>query len=152
MLREEERLALGAFVKLSRAVETVIAKTQRHLADSGLTLSQFGVLEALYHLGPLNQREIGRKILKSSGNISLVLTNLERRSLIHRTRLAHDRRHVTVELSDRGRELIETIFPRHSGTIVAALSVLDRQEQEELGRLCRKLGLANRSGRGQERT
>jgi MarR family transcriptional regulator, 2-MHQ and catechol-resistance regulon repressor len=135
--------ALGTFVKLTRAVETITSTSHRHLAERDLTISQFGVLEALYHLGCLNQREIGRKVLKSNGNITVVLVNLERRELIRRTRLPQDRRHVKVELTDSGRELIAEIFPRHAKALVEAFSVLTPGEQEELSRLCRKLGLEN---------
>lgn len=140
--RDEER-ALGTFVKLMRAAETVAANTGRHLAGAGLTPSQFGVLEALLHLGPLNQRTIGAKILKSSGNITTVIGNLERRGLVARRRETDDRRFVTVELTPRGQELISGLFPRHAAAIRAELSVLSPAEQEELGRLCRKLGLKN---------
>ncbi len=147
MLSDEEKKTLGAFVKLTRAVETVTAATHRHLAASDLTISQFGVLEALFHLGPLNQREIGRKVLKSSGNITLVLVNLERRGLIRRTRLPEDRRHLSVDLTEAGRELIAQIFPTHTAAVVEAFSVLTPDEQTELGRLCRKLGLGNRKAR-----
>ena len=60
--RNEVR-ALGAFVKLVRAAESVSARIHRHLADTGLSVSQFGVLEAIYHRGPLSQAEIAKKVL-----------------------------------------------------------------------------------------
>ncbi len=78
--RQETR-ALSTYVKLMRAAESITARIHRHLASVGLTLSQFAVLEALYHLGPLYQREIGQKLLKSSGNITMVIDNLEKRRL-----------------------------------------------------------------------
>lgn len=139
----DEKRALGAFVKLMRAAETVAAHTHRHLADEGLTPTQFGVLEALYHLGPLNQRTIGKKLLKSSGNITTVVDNLEGQGLVRRRRQVEDRRFVTVELTEVGRERIAALFPRHAEAVVAELSVLTPAEQEELSRLCRKLGLRN---------
>lgn len=142
--REEER-ALATFVKLMRAAETVAVNTGRHLAGAGLTPSQFGVMEALFHLGPLNQRTIGRKILKSSGNITTVIDNLERRGLVARKRETEDRRFITVELTEEGRTLIAALFPRHATAIRTELSVLTPSEQDELGRLCRKLGLKNGS-------
>ena len=138
---ERERRALATFVKLLRATETVTANTHRHLAQSGLTISQFAVLEVLLHRGPLCQRDIGRKILKSGGNITLVIDNLERRGLVQRTRTAGDRRYVSVDLTATGRSLIEQLFPRQAAKITAELAVLTAEEQDELARLCRKLGL-----------
>ena len=69
---------LNAFIKLMRSVESMNNRLNRHLYEADLTVSQFGVLEVLYHLGPLNQRAIGEKLLKSGGNITMVIDNLEK--------------------------------------------------------------------------
>lgn len=137
---EDQQRALATFVKLLRAAETVATNTHRHLAGSGLSMSQFAVLEALLHRGPLCQRDIGLKILKSGGNITLVIDNLERRGLVQRTRTAADRRYLSVDLTPAGRALIERLFPRQAEAITAELAVLSAGEQEDLARLCRKLG------------
>ena len=136
-----ERRSLDAYVKLMRAAESVTARAHRHLAEHELSVSQFWVLEALLHCGPLCQREIARKILKSDGNVTVVLTHLERRGLIERARDPANRRSVRVRLSDRGRELATNVFPCHAAGIARALAVLDPDEQEQLAILCRKLGL-----------
>lgn len=138
----EEVRALDAYVKLSRAAAAVEAAVNRHLAAAGLTISQFGVLEALWHLGPLPQGALARKILKSPANLTTVLDNLERRELILRRRDPADRRVVRVELSDQGEARIAPLFPRHVARVVDAFSALDPAEQETLARLCRTLGLA----------
>jgi MarR family 2-MHQ and catechol resistance regulon transcriptional repressor len=117
------------------------ARIHGHLADAGLTVSQFGVLEALYHLGPLSQGELAKKILKSSGNITMVIDNLEKRGLVNRERNQEDRRVYVVRLTVEGRRLIGSIFPRHAAKIVEEMKALTRTEQEELSRLCRKVGL-----------
>ena len=83
---EEESRALKTYVKLMRAAGSVTARTHRHLSTTGLTISQFAVLEALYHSGPLSQKEIGQKILRSSGNITMVIDNLEKTGLVKRER------------------------------------------------------------------
>ncbi len=110
-------------------------------AADGLTGSQFGALEALYHLGPLNQTEIARKLLKSGGNITLVIDNLEKRELVLRRRDEEDRRVLTVHLTDQGHRMIRELFPRHAAAIAEEMSALTIAEQEDLGRLCRKVGL-----------
>ena len=138
----EEARALKTYVKLMRAAESVTARTHRHLSETGLTISQFAVLEALYHSGPLSQREIGQKILRSSGNITMVIDNLEKSGLVKRKRREADRRFFIVHLTVKGYNLINKIFPPHAAVIAKDLGVLTAVEQDALGRLCKKLGLA----------
>ncbi len=136
----EEAAALSAYVKLMRAAESVSARIHGHLSEANLSVSQFGVLEALYHLGPLSQAEIAKKILKSTGNITLVIDNLEKRALVKRERDPEDRRYYAVRLTPEGKKLIGSLFPRHAGGIVTGMKALTLKEQETLGNLCRKLG------------
>jgi MarR family 2-MHQ and catechol resistance regulon transcriptional repressor len=137
---DDEKRALNAFIALMRASDSVTWRLSPLLAKSELTVSQFGVLEALYHLGPLCQSELGRKILKSSGNVTVVVDNLEKRGLVRRERDTRDRRFVTVHLTDEGEELVLRVLPRHVRNLVFEFGVLSPSEQEELRRLCRKLG------------
>ena len=130
------------YIKLSRAAEAVADRINCHLKDYGLTSSQFGVLEALYHLGPLHQHELAAKILKSSGNLTLVIDNLVKRGLVERERDETDRRYITIYLTETGNRLINDIFPRHVGHVMDAMGVLTPEEQHQLAVLCRKLGLA----------
>ena len=137
---KEEARALRTYVKLMRAAESVTSRTHRHLSETGLTISQFAVLEALYQLGPLSQREIGQKILRSSGNITMVIDNLEKTGLVRRERNEADRRFFIVHLTDKGDNLINKIFPPHATVIAKDLGVLTAAEQDTLGSLCKKLG------------
>jgi MarR family 2-MHQ and catechol resistance regulon transcriptional repressor len=137
---KEEFRALRTYVKLMRAAESVTARTHRHLSSTGLTISQFAVLEALYHSGPLSQKEIGQKILRSSGNITMVIDNLEKTGLVRRERNEADRRFFFVHLTDKGDDLINKIFPPHAAVIAKDLEVLTAAEQDALGSLCKKLG------------
>ncbi len=137
----EENRALNTYIKLQRAAETTLANTTAHLSTYGLTTSQFAVLEALYHLGTLSQRTLAEKLLKSTGNISVVLKNLERRGLVERHRNPQDMRYMEVRITGKGSELIASLFPAHVAGIVAEMSILTAAEQEELAQLSRKLGL-----------
>ena len=141
---QKEMRALNTYVKLMRAAESMTVRAHQHLSSAGLTISQFGVLEALYHLGPLSQKDIGQKILRSSGNITMVIDNLEKRSLVRRERDRQDRRSFIVHLTDAGNQLIRKIFPPHAAVISNELSVLTAAEQKTLGALCKKLGLKNK--------
>ncbi len=133
--------ALATYTKLMRAAESVTNRTGRLMSEAGLTISQFGVLEALYHKGPLCQRDIAAKILKSTGNITLVIDNLEKNGLVRRERDSEDRRYLTVHLTDKGGVLIAETFTRVAAAIVSNMSVLTPAEQEQLGDLCKKVGL-----------
>ncbi len=136
----KEIRALNAFINFMRAADSVNSRMSRELARLRLTMSQFGALEVLYHLGPLSQNKLGMKLLKSSGNVTMVVDNLEKRALVKRVRSPEDRRSVSVTLTEDGQKLIEEIFPQHVGSIVAEFEVLSAREQETLRRLCRKLG------------
>jgi MarR family 2-MHQ and catechol resistance regulon transcriptional repressor len=139
--RREVR-ALDAFIKLTRAGDSLEQRLQPPIGDEGLTMGQFGVLEALHHLGPLSQCEIGRKLLRSNANVTTVIDNLEKASLVRRERSAEDRRVVHVHLTVEGRARIARVFPAHARRVADLMSALAPAEQRELGRLCRKLGLA----------
>jgi MarR family transcriptional regulator, 2-MHQ and catechol-resistance regulon repressor len=132
--------ALEAYIKLMRAANTLTARTSRELAAAGLTESQFGVLEVLFHLGPLHQCELATKLLKSGPNITLVADNLEKRGLIQREKTAEDRRATTIRLTPDGERYIRNLFPRHAAFISGLMAALDADEQRALAGLCRKLG------------
>ena len=121
----EQHKALNAYIKLMRASSSVTARMHRHLRDQRLTNSQFGVLEALHHLGPLCQREIGDKILKTGGNMTLVIDNLEKRGLVERVQDVQDRRYIRIHLTPHGQDLIKKVFPRHSSIAEKVFAVLN---------------------------
>jgi MarR family 2-MHQ and catechol resistance regulon transcriptional repressor len=132
--------ALDTFIKLTRATESLMARLNRCGTIEPLSPSQFAVLEALYHLGPLTQGQVSAKVLKSTGNITLVIDNLEKQGYVRRARDNNDRRIVTIYITDTGRELIGRIFPAHAQMIREQFQVLNAEEQETLAALCAKLG------------
>ncbi len=132
---------LNAFIKLMRASESINNRLNRHLSEADLTLSQFGTLEALYHLGPLNQRAIGEKILKSGGNITMVVDNLEKTGYVKREKDPSDRRAVLIHLTDEGRKFIGSFFPKHLKKIKQEFDILTEEEKIKLAEICKKLGI-----------
>jgi MarR family 2-MHQ and catechol resistance regulon transcriptional repressor len=133
-------IALSTFIKLMRATESVSADVHRRLTDCSLSISQLGILEALYHLGPMCQRDLAAKILKSAGNITMVIDNLEKRDLVSRDKDPGDRRYVVISLTARGQKLIADIFPAHRERIEERMKALNARELQTLGRLLKKLG------------
>jgi len=140
--RAAEVRALDAYIKLLRATRSVASRVERKLSRHGLTESQFGVLEALLHLGPLCQRELGEKILKSGANVSTVVENLAKRGLVRRERGGDDRRFVSVVLTGGGRAIAERALPVTVAELVDAFAGLSAAEQRQLDVLCKKLGLS----------
>jgi MarR family 2-MHQ and catechol resistance regulon transcriptional repressor len=132
--------ALSAYVKLERAASAAFAYARVGLEEEGLTLSQFAVLEALYHLGPLFLGDLARRILTSSGNLTLVVDNLQKRGLVKRKQQGKDKRFILAAITPAGRKLIARIFPEHARRITEIMARLKPDEQQKLGDLCRKLG------------
>lgn len=137
---ESEVRALNAFITLVRASEAVTVALHRDLGGRRLTSSQFGVLEALLHLGPLCQGDLARKLLRSGASTTSVVEGLEKRGLVIRQRTEEDKRFVRVALTGKGRKLVQEIFPAHAQRAARLFRVLTSDEQEQLRRLCRKLG------------
>jgi MarR family transcriptional regulator, 2-MHQ and catechol-resistance regulon repressor len=139
-------LALDAFVKLTRASNSVSAATNSSITEAGLTTSQFAVLEVLYHAGPLCLTEIAHKILTTGGNLTLVVKNLEKRGLVQRKQSADDRRFFSLHLTAKGKRLIAEVFPKQAARITDVLAALTEEEQAELARLTKKLGRSAADG------
>src|SRR5208282_306758 len=136
--------ALNAHINLARATDSLFARLSPRLEKDGLTTGQFGVLEALLHLGPMCQHALGQKLLRSGGNVTLVVDNLEKRGWVRRERLESDRRMVMIHLTPAGRDLIARVFPKHAKAVKKEMSRLSAAEQETLRRLARKLGLGGK--------
>jgi MarR family 2-MHQ and catechol resistance regulon transcriptional repressor len=139
--KKEEIQALNAFIALMRASDSLNSRQYMSLKKSNLTISQFGALEALLHLGPMCQSVLSKKLLKSGGNITMVIDNLEKRGLVKRKRDTDDRRFISVHLTEKGEKLIQKVFPAHAKNIVNQMSVLSDEEQKNLIDYCKRIGL-----------
>jgi MarR family 2-MHQ and catechol resistance regulon transcriptional repressor len=135
-----EQRTLNTFIKLTRCANSIYARLSEKRTLGDLTPSQFAVLEALYHLGPLTQGEVSAKVLKSGSNITTVIDNLERDGLVQRQRDTYDRRVIYIHLTDVGKDKIEAVLPGHIAALVEVFSSLSESEQDTLAYLCKKLG------------
>jgi MarR family 2-MHQ and catechol resistance regulon transcriptional repressor len=132
--------SMSAYVRMMRASDVINSYISQTWREAGLTISQFGVLEVLYHKGPLCQSDIANKILKTTGNITMVIENLSRKHYIKRVRDPHDRRYYIVHLTEKGRALIEEIFPAHVERIHACFSSLNASALHEFAEHCLAIG------------
>lgn len=133
-------LNLKTLVVLSRGTQSVRKKEIQTIKLGGLTPSQFGVLEVLYHKGDLRISEIIQKMLSTGGNMTVIIDNLEKDGLIKRYQSSDDRRSTIVSLTDKGKTLIEAIFPTHLENINNIFNVLNEDEKKTLIKLMKKLG------------
>lgn len=129
-----------AYVRLIRTAEAMHTEVSKGLAIEGLTASQFSTLKVLRLQGPLAQRDIAKYLLKSGGNVTMVVDNLEREGLVVRVRDTEDRRIVFVKLTPEGEEIFDRVYPGHLDRIRQAVGNLSRGQCEELISLLDRVG------------
>jgi MarR family transcriptional regulator, 2-MHQ and catechol-resistance regulon repressor len=125
---------------LWKAFQSVEAHAHRHIASLDLCLSDFGVLEALLHKGPLSVQELGAKVMLTSGAMTAALNRLARRGLIEREEDAKDRRIKIVQLTPIGTDFITTTFEDHKRALESAVSDVSKADRATLVGLLRHLG------------
>lgn len=137
---KKQNMAQDTFSKLLRCTNSVSGDVHKHIQDQ-LTVSQFGILESLAMLGPISQKELATRILKSPGNITTIINNLEKAGLVIRVLSSQDKRYYAIHLTDKGRRLIDRLLPVHAEILRNRLGVLTEEEQQTLGGLLEKLSM-----------
>jgi MarR family transcriptional regulator, 2-MHQ and catechol-resistance regulon repressor len=133
-------LAHRALESLLRAEASVRRRLSADLEREGLSASGFSVLVILTTAGgELELRALRRRLRTSKANATEVVSTLEARGLVVRTRLVHDRRAAAVSLTARGQEVVDRLFPEHTERVRLAFEVLDEAEKRSLAEICRKL-------------
>ena len=132
MYSGEEQLNLKMIIALSRTMQVINKKQNRLINEHGLTMPQFGVLEILYHKGPLCINDIIEKTLSTSGNMTVVIENLRKDGYIKKERAEEDQRKYMISLTDKGGNLIEKIFPLHLDNIGEIFGKYSENEKEDL--------------------
>jgi MarR family 2-MHQ and catechol resistance regulon transcriptional repressor len=135
-----ESAALKLWVVLSKAYQAVYAFAEADVARHGLSMSEFAILEALYHKGPLLLGDLQRRILVSSGGVTYLVDRLTAKGLVERMDCASDRRARYAKLTDAGAAMIARIFPEHQQAIEAATAGLSAREIEQLTAQLRTVG------------
>jgi MarR family 2-MHQ and catechol resistance regulon transcriptional repressor len=130
---------LKSVIAISRTYLSLGRGLNTFLGPHGLTMAQFGVLEVLFHLGPLRIGEIIEKTLSTSGNMTVVIKNLEKDGLIIRTCDHEDKRAFKIDLSAKGQALITLVFNEHLLFLESFFSHLESEELNLLRELLKKL-------------
>lgn len=137
---DDQERALRLWIALARCYSTYARAISFKVQEYGLTPPQFGVLEALYHLGPLSLGDLAGKLLVTGGNVTYVMDRLEEQGLVYRERSPADRRIIQAKLTEKGHALIAGVFPGHGDFVEDLSASLSTEEQEQLRALLKKLG------------
>jgi MarR family transcriptional regulator, 2-MHQ and catechol-resistance regulon repressor len=143
---------LQLLIALGRALQAIERAVRPHLTERGLSLTEFAVLEVLYHKGALRLGAIRDRILVTGASTTYVVKNLEERGLMRRRACAEDSRVVFGELTAKGRALIDDVFPAHVERLQQAMAGLSVPQKREASRLLRALSLHARRTTGERIT
>lgn len=139
---ESQERALKLFIVLSRASKVILEESNELIEQYGLNPTEFGVLELLHHKGRQPIQKIGQKILLRSGSMTYVVNQLQEKGFLKRIFCEEDKRVTYIAITEKGTELVGSIFPKHVDKIEGLMSALDEKEQEDAIQLIKKLGLS----------
>ncbi|MCQ6275072.1 MarR family transcriptional regulator [Bacillus sp. V3B] len=134
--------SLKLFIVLSRAYRAMNEHVNKRIQRYGLNPTEFAVLELLYHKGDQPLQQIGGKILLASGSMTYVIDKLEKKEYITRVACAEDRRVTFAQITQKGKKLIEQVFPSHQNEIERIMSVLSDEEKDTAIELLKRIGLS----------
>jgi MarR family transcriptional regulator, 2-MHQ and catechol-resistance regulon repressor len=142
--KDEARDVAGTqlWLVLIKAYHALLGFTEHTLRDSGLGDSEFRILEALLHKGPMPVNTIGPKVFLTPGSISVAVDRLLKRGFVSRTGSPDDRRVRIVDLTPAGRRLIERVFAVHSRQVDKLAQVLSAKERRQISRGLKAFGKA----------
>src|ERR1700751_5585504 len=139
--RQSREMATHVWLILWKAFQAIGQNAGRSVSELGLGPADFAVLEVLMHKGPQPVNVVGRKVQLTSGSITAAVDRLESRKLLRRTADAKDGRSRIVQLTEKGRHLIERAFQKHARDMEETMAVLRSGERVELVRLLKKVGM-----------
>src|SRR5688572_28328327 len=150
---DDDRAAtLQLVIALGRTVQAPERGVRPHLAECGLGLTEFAVLEVLYHKGALPLGEIRDRILVTGASTTYVVKKLEERGLMRRRTSAEDQRVVFGELTPKGRALMDKVFPAHVDRLRQVMAGLSASEKRAAAQLLRRLSHQARRTTGERIT
>ncbi|WP_246001123.1 MarR family winged helix-turn-helix transcriptional regulator [Oceanobacillus piezotolerans] len=138
---KDTTLSLKLFVVLSRALEAIERKIAESIKAYGMNITEFGVLELLYHKGDQPIQQIGKKILIASSSITYVVDKLEKKKYVKRVACPDDRRVTFAAITEEGKAVMDEIFPKHQAMMTEIMSVIEADEKAQLIEQLKRLGL-----------
>ncbi len=139
IMTQFKNAAVKSMVVMRKAFRTIDAKVSESFREFGLTPTQFGVLDVLFAKGgAMKIGELIDSMLATSGNMTVVIKNMEKNGWVTRTTCPTDKRAYLVTLTEAGRDLIQKALPAHIVAVEETFSVLTEEEQEQLIELLKK--------------
>ena len=124
--------SMAVYISMSRVINTLRRENNKLILKHDLTLGQFAVMEALYSKGRLSTGEVMEKILTTSGNIPVIVKNLEKDGYITREQDESDKRRFILDLTDKGKDLMDEIVPENLKFMDELISLWDDEDKKEL--------------------
>ncbi len=137
---EESSSAAHICLVMGRAMTAIIKHGEADLQRCGLSSTDFRVLEALLHKGPLPVNVIGPKVALTAGAISVAIDRLQKRGLVSREEGARDRRVRTVALTPEGEKVIAPVYRRHAALLERVLEPLTTAQRVSLEAMMKEIG------------
>jgi MarR family 2-MHQ and catechol resistance regulon transcriptional repressor len=136
-------MVTGSYIRLIlwKAAKAVEAADIASIAQTGHALSDFTIMEALLHKGPMPISKIGQKVLLTSGSMTAAINRMESKGLVKRIQDPSDGRCFYVHLTQKGRKTIKIAYAKHAKKLEKIAGVLSDKERTELVRLLKKIGL-----------
>src|SRR6476660_6841659 len=139
-MKNETSTPVHAWLIMMKAMQAITRYALANLEETGLGLSDFAVLEALLHKGPLPVNVIGPKVNLTPGSISVAVDRLVAKGLVSRVESAEDRRIRIVALTPRGKSVITPIFRAHAATMEKVFADLSSDDLRQLEQQLKRVG------------
>jgi MarR family 2-MHQ and catechol resistance regulon transcriptional repressor len=139
-MKKDTSTPVHAWLVMMKAMQSIQRYALANLEETGLGLSDFAVLEALLHKGPLPVNVIGPKVNLTPGSISVAVDRLVAKGLVSRAECSQDRRVRIVALTPRGKSVIAPIFRAHVETMEEIFAGLSRHELRQLEQQLKRVG------------
>lgn len=123
---------LKLVIAMARTYDSLFSEIEKNFKEFGLNISEFGVLEMLYHKGDQPVQKVAEKVLVTSGTITYVINKLEKKDLVIRRKCNKDKRVYYVSLTEKGKEFIANIFPKHKDFLNDLFKDLSEESKREL--------------------
>jgi len=140
-LKTGESSGVHLWLVLWKAYDALRSRAERHIASLPFGLTDFAILEALLHKGPLPVNTLGGLVRLTSGSASVAIDRLEKKGLVRRVNHPTDRRTRVIHLTAAGRKLIRAAFADHAKAMDRATDALNARERAGVIRLLKKLGI-----------
>ena len=136
--KSEKSLSLHAMIVFRKALKTIDSKVMADIKENDLTPTQFSVLEIIYSKGSLKIGQLIEKVLSTSGNMTVVIKNMEKKGLVEKINDKNDKRSFLINLTEKGKKIIEELLPKHIESVEKTFDILTDEDKENLINILRK--------------